>query len=403
MKNKHLLIVGGRDHTLDKVEKLGVRYSMLQIPELVNKRQFENAERYAVMDYENLDEVLSIARAWHYLDPFDAVVSFTEYGLMPASQCAIDLGIPGDNLNAVQVTRDKIKMRALLEQHALSPVRHQMCQTLADARAFLQKLGESSMVLKPFAGGLSEGVYFVHNESELEEKWRWTREATSGPILAEEFLQGPEFSVESISLHGKHEIVMVTEKLTTELPRFIELGHQAPARLDVQTHERIHQLVDDFLCVIDQQTSPAHTEIRLTSSGPKIIESQTRIGGDQIWEICQMVSGVDLMSETIATLVGLPLPQRKPVANAAAIRFFSYENVRVQKVSGISDAAQYPGVIRLICSLHEGVDIGTMVSSDSRQGYVLCTGSSPEEAVYRAEAARGAVIVNMVATSSVSS
>jgi biotin carboxylase len=394
MKQRHVLVVGGLDHTLDKLEKLGIRYSIMQIPQRVTDKQLRNASRLVVMNYEDMDEVMLIARAWHSRDPFDAVISFTEYGLHPASQCAIELGIPGNNLEAVLLTRDKIKMRDLLDRHGLSPVRYRVCETVDDARHFFRELGGEPMVLKPFAGGLSEGVFFVDAEDHLAERWGWTRETTNGPVLAEEFLSGPEFSVESISINGKHEIAMITEKITTELPRFIELGHQVPARLDAPTQSRIKELVIGFLNLIGQGTAPAHTEIRLTQSGPKIIESQTRIGGDQIWEMCEMVSGVDLMSETVAALTDLPRPKRTPIARAAAIRFFSCENARILDVRNVDAAEKAPGVVRVKCLFKAGQTCGNLTSSDSRQGYVLCTGNSIDEAMMNADTARDAVKVD---------
>lgn len=393
MRRKHILVVGGRDHTLDKIERLTARYSMMQIPGLVNRRQYERAARYAVMDYRNQSEVLAVARAWHSVDPFDAVVSFTEYGLEPASRCAADLGVAGDNLAAVLLTRDKMRMRRLLDRHGLSPVRHRVCVDVGEAAGFLRELGGAAMILKPHDGGLSEGVCVVEAESELADGWRWTRAATSGPVLAEEFLTGPEYSVESISRRGVHEIAAITEKVTTPPPRFIELGHQAPARLDEPAREQIVALVTAFLNLVGQRTAPAHTEIRLTPTGPRIIESQTRFGGDQVWEICQLVSGVDLMSETIATLLDLPLPARTPAAPAAAIRFFGYENARVLDVQGIGEAEEARGVVRLTCSLRPGQELPALTSSDSRQGYVLCTGDSVEDAVANAESAHDLVRV----------
>ena len=65
MKQAHVLVVGGLDHTLDKLDQLGIRYSMMQTLARVNERQYRAATRYAVMDYEDMEEVLLLARAWH--------------------------------------------------------------------------------------------------------------------------------------------------------------------------------------------------------------------------------------------------------------------------------------------------------------------------------------------------
>ncbi|POZ62054.1 ATP-grasp domain-containing protein [Chromobacterium alticapitis] len=393
MQQKHVLVVGGRDHTLDKLDKLGVRYSMMQTPDLVTDKQVRDSERYVVMDYRDVEEVLLVARAWHAKDPFDAIVSLAEYGMHAASLCAIDLQLPGDNLSAVQLTRDKIHMRAAMEQHRLSPVRYQTCARLEDALAFLHSLDGQPMVLKPFDGGGSEGVFYVENEAALRERWPLTQAATASPILAEEFLEGPEFSVESISRNGRHEIAIITEKITTELPTFVELGHQVPARLAPADKAAIESLVLGFLEVVGQRTAPAHTEIRLTRSGPRIIESQTRIGGDQIWEMCEMVSGVDLMSETICELLSLPQPPRQPVASAAAIRFFPLQHARIVKVENLEQAERAPGIVRVKCTLKPGQELGRLSGSDSRQGYVLCTGKDIDEAMLNAETGRDLVKV----------
>jgi biotin carboxylase len=393
MRQKHVLAIGGRNSTVDKLEKLGLRFSMVQIPGWVDERQYTSAERYAVLDYEDLDELLALCRTWHRIDPFDAVVTFTEYGLVNTSRCAIDLGIAGDNLAAVLVTRDKSKTRALLDEHGLGPVRYRVCATLEDAREFLASSGGEPIVLKPHDGGLSEGVFIVETEAVLAQRWNLSNAARPGPVLAEEFLGGPEFSVESLSVDGVHEIAMITEKVTTPLPRFIELGHQMPARLSADDRSQVVDLITKFLDLVGQRTGPAHTEIRLTRTGPKLIESQTRVGGDQIWEMCEIVNGVDMMAEAIAALAGMAPPQRVPVAAAAAIRFFGYENMRVLDVAGLHRAERARGVVRVQCDLAAGQELGLILSSNDRQGYVLVTGDNTEDAIDNAESARDLVEV----------
>jgi biotin carboxylase len=390
---QHVLVVGGRDHTLVKLDQMDIEYSMIQVPDLVTEKQLHESRRYLVMDYTCIDEVVAVARTWHAIDRFDAIVSFAEHGMHAASVCAIELGLPGANLSAVIHTRDKIKMRALLASHGVATVAYQPCDTIEEAAEFLSRLGKP-IILKPYAGGGSAGVARVAEPGELAAAWAWARASTQERILAEEFIEGPEFSVESVSAHGRHEVAMITEKLTTGAPHFIELGHQVPPRLDEDTQAQVRSMVVRFLELIDQQVSPAHTEIRLTPQGPKIIESQTRIGGDQIWEMCEMVSGIDQMSETIANLVGRPAPQRTPRAPAAAIRFFALENVRVDAVDGVDLAKASPGVVRVNCTLKPGAELGPLKWSESRQGYVLCTGDDVHAAIANAEHALGQVRVD---------
>ena len=394
MSSKHVLVIGGADDlALDAVEALGLRYSMVQFADLVAERQYRGAERYAVLDYTDADELIAVAMGWHTLDRFAAVVSFTEDGLDPASRCAAALGVPGDNLVAVRTTRDRGRVRELVERYGLGSVRHRVCEDFEDAREFLRAQAGTPIVLKPQDRCLGEGVHLVRGERQLAEYWLWISALTDGaPILAEEFLTGPEFGVETLSLGAGHEVVLMTEKKTAR-PHFVEVGYQVPARLTQTERVEIETLVKRFLELIGQGVGPVHTKIRLTARGPRLIGARTTAGGEQTWELCRLVSGADLIAETVAALADVPVPARAPVAGGAAVRFFDYEEVRILEVSGLDQAARARGVVRLNCTLDAGQELGALRAAASRQGYVLCTGTDTADAVANAEAAHGLVKV----------
>ena len=394
MTSKHVLVIGGPDDlALDAIEALGLRYSMVQAADRVAERQYRGAERYAVLDYTDVDELIAVAMGWHTLDRFAAVVSFTEEGLGPASCCAAALGVPGDNLTAVRATRDRIRTRELIEKHDLGGVHHRVCADIEDAREFLRSQAGAPIVVKPWDRGLGQGVHLVRSEWQLEEYWPWISALTGdSPVLAEEFLTGPEFGVETLSLGRGHEVVLTTEKKTAR-PHFVEVGCQVPARLTSPEQAEIEVLVKRFLELIGQGVGPVHTKIRLTARGPRLIGARTTAGGEQTWELCRLVSGADLIAETVATLAEVPLPTRTPAAGGAAVRFFDYEDVRILEVSGLDDAAGARGVARLDCTLEAGQELGPLQSASSRQGYILCTGADTADAVANAEAAHSLVKV----------
>ncbi len=388
---KHVLMVGGRDHTINKFKKLGIHFSVIQKPDLVTDEQIQSSQKLIVMDYKKASEVVKIAKVLHELDPFDAIISFAEYGMLPAAMCSKELGLPSNNIFPIESTRDKLKTRMLLEEAKLGTVRFKHCSNINDVRDFFIEVNFDPIIIKPSASAGSRGVSFISQSDEIEKAWKWTEDAGLFPIIAEEYIEGDEYSVETLSLDGQHEIAMITEKVTTSYPNFIETGHQVPARLDPITKCKITQLVTAFLDLIQQKTGPTHTEIKLSKQGPKIIESQTRMGGDQIWEMTEMVSGIDQMSETICHLLQLPMPPRAPQAKAVSIRFFTYENIKIQQINNLETAKKLPGVVRIHCKAKSGDDVGSLKSSDSRQGYVLAAGDTVEDAIIHAERAIQAV------------
>jgi biotin carboxylase len=389
-----LLVIGAREHTLTKLNKLNSRYILIQAQ---NDPLTEGLDERVVFvnSYQDVSEIIQIANKLHRIHRFKAVVSFTELGLYPAAVLAEQLHLRGNTVYPVQATRDKITMRLLLNKHQLSPVDFQCCCSLEEVVSFYKKIN-NPFIIKPIDGAGSEGVYYVDSLEAISNAWEWGTQQGVHEVIAEEYVPGQEYSVESLTLDGTHELVAITEKLTTEYPHFIELGHCSPALLDELLQQKIQELIIRFLNLIQHQNGPAHTEIKIYQNQIKIIESQTRMGGDQIWELTELTTGVDVISETVTHLLGLDKKLRQKKADAAAILFFAREFEEILSVKGIEEAQNIPGIIRVDCRLGVGQRLGKLKSSKSRQGYVLGTGKDKKEACFLVNLARKKVQVRSI-------
>ncbi|MGH9938180.1 MAG: ATP-grasp domain-containing protein, partial [Blastocatellia bacterium] len=83
---------------------------------------------------------------------------------------------------------------------------------------------------------------------------------------------------------------------------------------------------------------PAHVELRLTRSGPVIIEVNPRLAGGFIPEIVRRATGVDLVMQTVRIAVGLE-PQLERLREwSASIRFLLSEREGVlQGAEGLDE------------------------------------------------------------------
>ncbi|MFV9454834.1 ATP-grasp domain-containing protein [Rhodococcus sp. NM-2] len=378
----HILIVGGHDETFRMIEDLPVELTVFQNSESVTARQARRAHRLCVFDYRNQAEALSMAQELHEVEPVDAVVSFTEHGLMPAAVIKEALGIKGNAREAVRLTRDKIAMREHLAGRDLGAVLTRSCDSASEVRSFLQSVG-GPIIVKPAEGAGSSGVLRVSSLDQVESAFACSRGEYPGPTLVEEFIDGPEYSVESFTTDGRHDIIAVTAKTTTGPPRYIETGHLMPAVLAASALAELRGLVTDFLSSIGHSFGPAHTEVRIGSAGPRIIEGNSRPGGDFIWELVHRAMGRDLVRESICHLAGLPPQSRAPGRGAGCVAFFGYENVVIERVQGIEAARQAEGVIRLQCSLEPGQHLGPLRSSADRQGVIVAVGTDLVDAERR--------------------
>jgi len=129
---RHLLVVGDQDSSAVKAASLGVDVTLFQLPRLGSPKQIAAACRTLVFDFEALDESLAFAHAVHARQPFDAVISFWELALLPATAVAEALNVPGNPMRPVQLTRDKLAMRNLLHERGIDSVAFRCCNTQAE-------------------------------------------------------------------------------------------------------------------------------------------------------------------------------------------------------------------------------------------------------------------------------
>lgn len=124
-------------------------------------------------------------------------------------------------------------------------------------------------------------------------------------VLLEELLDGPEVSVETVSHAGAVQVVGVTDKSIGGAPAFIETGHMFPAALPAAEAEDVVRTALDALKALGlTEGVVAHTEIKLTSAGPRVVEVNPRPAGNRITELVRHVTGTDLVAAFVDVSLG---------------------------------------------------------------------------------------------------
>jgi len=163
------------------------------------------------------------------------------------------------------------------------------------------------VVVKPVDSGGSRGVTKVEKFEDLKAAInRALTYSEEGMVLIEQFIDGTEYSVESISYQGKHHIVAITEKVTSGPPYFVELAHFQPAELLSDKKNQLIELVNQGLKALDYTDGPSHTEVKLGTDGIfRIIEVGLRLGGDFITsDLVRLSSGYDLVKASLDLTCG---------------------------------------------------------------------------------------------------
>jgi biotin carboxylase len=230
------------------------------------------------------------------------------------------------------------------------------------------------------------GLSLVRTEEELEAAIEAAREASrEGAFLAEELLEGPEVTVNAVSLDGDFHPLTVTDRLTAEPPAFgVALAHAWPSAC-VETTQAVAaaRAAAESLGV---RNGPTYTQLRLAPEGPRVIELAARLGGGHDAELCELATGVRLNDLALDfALGGRPcVAEAQGLVGGACVVFLVPPEGRLVAVEGVEAALAHEGVHEVRIYREQGHVFGPFRYGSDRAGAVIATGSSRDDALERA-------------------
>lgn len=268
----------------------------------------EEADHFHDISIYDTEAILATCRK----EGVAGVLCTTERTIAPAAELAEALGVNGNTPELARRVTDKLFVRHSAE--GLTTLRQPRYKSLNISDINTPPEILFPLVVKPSAEGGKRGVMACQDEGELREALDYARQAAvlSDTVLLEEMLTGPEYSVETLSFHGRHHLVQITEKDSSGPPHFVELGHHQPAALAPEMWERVRQAVTELLDALGFQEGPCHTEVKVIGSEVYLIELNARPGGDHItYPLTELSTGYPYITAIILAAMGILLaPER---------------------------------------------------------------------------------------------
>jgi biotin carboxylase len=348
------------------------------------------ASRLVVVDTNDDQAVMRAAVELHRREPLSAVLPGFEYYVPLAARLSALLGLPGLPPDTVDALRYKDRMRAALRERGIRSPRSAIATGPGQLPAAAAAVG-FPCVLKP--PDLSGSLHVAKAESLAELQSAYAAMTTdlvadfgrrpSSRVLLEEYVAGPELSVEGIVQDGDVHFVSITEKLLGPEPYFLEVGHIVQAQLPPAAVQAIRSYTEEVVRALGITLGPFHAELRLTGQGPVLIEIAARLPGDHICDLILRARGVDLRRSMIAAYLGqaVPVPASltDPVRGYAGIHFFTREDLdRYDRVEGIEALRREPGFEELELLIPPGESIPRPTSFRSRIAYAIFTAPTYE-------------------------
>lgn len=335
-----------------------------------------------------------------------AVLPGVEYAVPFAARLAERYGVPGATLGAANLLRDKALLRAVSREAGVANPAVAEVDDLEAVRGFLRE-HPGPVVLKPANRQASVGVRIVRDPDDVESAWTQALSQEEARyvaydglplrMLVEEFVAGPEFSVEMLLDAGRPLFANVTGKLLHPGDRPIELGHVVPADIPAALAEELVSATECLMDVIGFGSGLTHCEWIVRDGVPYLVECAGRMPGDGIVDLIERAWPIDLVRRYVTVMLGGtrdPAP-RVPLGGAAVLYPAVPPGV-IESIDGLDEARAVPGVHQSVCVLAVGDRVNELRSSWDRVVGAAATGPTTADALAAAWSAVARIAIKTI-------
>ena len=347
------------------------------------------AEGMLLADYpievstRNINLTVNTAKQFHRSCPLDGVMTVGTDASQTVAAVADALNLPGIPFEVAERATDKIKMRQVLKEKAVPVPGFQPIWTLGECREAIKKM-PLPLVIKPCDNMGARGVRKIERLDDLIPAFREAKEASiSGKLILEEFMEGPELSLDALVFEGDIHITGVADRIIERAPYFVEVGHTIPSAIPEEQQVKVVDVFKQAISALGIDIGAAKGDIKITPDGPKIVEIAARLSGGWMSAYTYPLStGVNLYKAAIQVALGEKPADLKPkTALISAERSLLPAPGKILSIRGVEEARKIKGVKEIILMKEAGDMAEELRSNMGKTGYVITVGKTREEAI----------------------
>lgn len=234
------------------------------------------------------------------------------------------------------------------------------------------------LIVKPRDNSGSRGVIYCKDKSEvataINEAMSFTK---NNNVLVEEFIEGKEYSIESVHFQNETKIIQFTEKITTNLPYNVELGHNQPASLTDSEKSQIRVLVAKIAQAMEFVNCASHTELKINEKGVFIIETSPRLGGDFITShLVPLSTGINIEEALLKIAIGEKLILNESTNDFSLVRFLNFRQGKIKSINLPENPCILWSAEHFSIDIKVGDNVPEIKNSLNRYGEVLFKGET---------------------------
>jgi biotin carboxylase len=346
------------------------------------------ADRFEPVDLKNTGKLEALARSLAENGGLNGVMTAGTDFSASVAWIAEKLGLPGIPWEAAVDASDKARMRRRFREAGL-PSPEYAVLTRAPGESFRLPF-DFPAVVKPVDNMGGRGCRRVDGYGEFRKAAAAAlRFSRSGRVIAEEYMEGPEFSVDAVVFQGEVTICGLADRHIRFPPCFIEMGHTMPTEFSEKDREALLGVFVKGIRALGITNGAAKGDIKLTPKGPMIGEIAARLSGGYMsgWTY-PYASGVEPVRGAIAAALGRRPESLEPLRNwTSAERAFISIPGKVADILGVEEARTLPHVRDVFVRAAPGCRLSFPENNVSKAGNVISAAPARAAAVPAAEAA----------------
>jgi len=330
----------------------------------------DEVDAFEVVGGQDFEKTLDVAKRYNVKG---IITAATDKPLVMMARIAERLNLPFFSIETAEWSTDKLLMKEKFMEADIPCAKGFLLNNLKELE---NHIIEYPVIVKPRDNSGSRGVIYCKDLCEVEqavqEALQYTKKES---VLIEEFIEGKEYSIEAIHYKGETHIIQFTEKITTDFPYNVEIGHIQPADLSAEHQDEIKSLVAEIAQSLKFKNCASHTEVKINSKGIFVIETSPRLGGGFITSTLVPLSvGVNMEDILIDIAVNNDFQYLKviPIINKkSGIIHFELPVGVISAILNINELNELPNMYSWETTLTIGDNVKSMKNGIDRYGYAI--------------------------------
>lgn len=379
---KIMIIAGGQWQVplVKKAKEMGLY--VINTNPFKDSPAFKYADAHEISDVLDIDKNLEIAEK--YL-PEAIVTDQSDIAVPTVAYISEKLGLKGIGVEKAKLFTNKYLMRDFCKNNDYPTPDYMLCETSEQALDFFKKY--KKIIIKPLDSQSSRGVFTIETEDELKKLFEETRNFSNSEkmVLAEEFIEGTEFTVDGIIADKKHSSLAISQK-----KHYKEFPNVASELYFTQTNLEFDYdiLKKQHNSMIEDMGLPyglTHAEYIFSNGKFYLVEVAARGGGTNISGIIvKYMSGIDNMELLLRLALGEDVSAKEIEYNIQSnkyciLKFFDFPTGKVKKIDGEDFLKNNSNILDYRLNFKVGDVLHSPVDDSKRVGhYIACAESEKE-------------------------